>query len=258
MELPLSVLIRTLNEEDRIEKTITSVLTLGAEIVVIDAGSKDGTVSIAKRMGAQVYFNPWPGFGPQRQFGEQKCTRRFVFSLDADEVVTPELSTAIQTTLSQTNPPQLIVVRKAWVHPHHAKPTAFAFAHEQILIYDKNVARTGSNPNWDKLEISIDESPIKLRPPLWHYSLRDLNHAVTKAVFVAQLAADTQKPRSRSGLLLRLPFEFPFSFLKAYVLRRYFIAGADGFNMAMSFAIGRYLRIAMMLERLDYGARKSK
>ena len=70
--LDLSILIRTLNEADRIESTIRSVMPLDAEIVVIDAGSTDDTVKIAQSLGATVFHNAWPGFGPQRHYGEQK------------------------------------------------------------------------------------------------------------------------------------------------------------------------------------------
>src|ERR1700691_2262173 len=70
----LSVLIRTLNEADRLARTLQAVQPLGAEIVVIDAGSKDDTVAIARSCGATVFENAWPGFGPQRRFGEDKCS----------------------------------------------------------------------------------------------------------------------------------------------------------------------------------------
>ena len=250
--LPLSVLIRTLNEADRIEKTIRSVSSLNAEVIVIDAGSKDDTVKIAEALGAIVYYNPWPGFGPQRRFGENKCTRRFVLSLDADEIITPELAQELRGALTHPSPARLMIVRKAWIHPHHKSPGWWPFCHEQVLVYDRAVAQTGPNPNWDKLEISITETPAVLHHPLWHFSLRNWHHAVAKFNFTSKLAADTQKTRSRLGLIIRLPFEFPVNFLKAYFIRRYFLAGADGFVMATIFGFGRFLRIAMMLERHDY------
>ncbi|MFM8701576.1 MAG: glycosyltransferase family 2 protein [Hyphomicrobiales bacterium] len=251
-QIDLSILIRTLNEADRIEATIRSVLPLDAEIVVIDAGSTDDTVKIAQSLGAKVFHNAWPGFGPQRRYGELKCTRRHIFSLDADEIVTPELVDQIREVLSRKEPPKLIIVRKAIVFPNRSKPLPFGFAHEQILIYDKHVAFTGSNPNWDKLEISTTERPVTLSAPLTHFSLRDWNHAVRKLNYVAQLAADTQKPKSLVELKFRLIFEFPSTFLKFYLLRRYFMGGFDGFIMATTSAFGRWLRIVMMYENRVY------
>jgi glycosyltransferase involved in cell wall biosynthesis len=242
--IALSVLMRTLNEGDRLARTLQAIQPLGAEIVVIDAGSKDDTVAIARSFGATVIDNPWPGFGPQRRFGEERCTHDFIFSLDADEVLTPEIAEEIRDKFLAGAPPRLMIVRKAVVFPQHDRPPPRPFCHEQILIYDRRIARTGLDPNWDQLEITTDEKPVRLKSPLWHFSLRNLNHAVSKALFVGQLAADTQLQRSRLGLALRLPFEFPIVFVKYY-----FLAGLDGFVYGIVGAFSRFIRIAMMVEK---------
>jgi glycosyltransferase involved in cell wall biosynthesis len=253
--IALSVLIRTLNEADRIAETIRSALLLGGEIVVIDAGSQDDTVAIATALGAKVIGNPWPGFGPQRRFGEEQCSNDFIFSLDADELLTPQIVAEIRGLFIPGPPPPLMIVRKAMIFPHHRKPPPFGFCHEQVLIYDRRIARTGMNPNWDRLEISTEVKPHRVLSPLWHYSLRDWHHAVAKLNYVAKLAAETQKPRPRGRLLLRAVVEFPATFLKFYFLRRYFLGGIDGFNMAVVTAFGRWLRIVTMLERKDHEPR---
>jgi glycosyltransferase involved in cell wall biosynthesis len=250
--IPLSILIRTLNEADRVEATIRSALPLGGEIIVIDAGSTDRTVEIAESLGVRVLHNPWPGFGPQRRFGEERATHDHVFCLDADEIVTPDFVAEVRALFARPKVPALVVVRKPMLFPHRDRPTPLAFNSEHIYLYDRRVARTGPNPNWDKLEISTDEKPHLVRAPVLHHSLRDWNHAVSKLNYVAELAAKTQKLPSRAALILRLPFEFPANFIKFYFLRRYFLGGADGFIMAVVSAFGRFLRIAKMLEMMDY------
>jgi glycosyltransferase involved in cell wall biosynthesis len=204
-----------------------------------------------------VITNPWPGFGPQRHFGEDQCRNDFVFSLDADEIVTPAMTQEIRAHFLGGSPPRLMVVRKAVVFPHRAKPTPWAFCHEQVLIYDRRIARTGPNPNWDKLDVTVDDKPVLIRNPLWHYSFRDWHHMIAKANYVAKLAADTQPTRSRFSLWLRVIFEFPITFLKFYFLRRYFLGGIDGFTTAVLTAFGRFARVAMMLERKDHGPPRS-
>ena len=251
--IPLSVLIRTRNEADRIAATIRSALPLGAEIVVIDAESTDDTVKIAESLGAKVFVHAWPGFGPQRYWGEERCSNDFVFSLDADEIVTPDMAAEIRAVFAQGSPPRLMTIRKALVFPHQKRPPPLGFCHEQTLIYDRRVARTGSNPNWDKLDINVPDKPHLIREPLWHYSMRDWNHFTSKVNYVAQLAADTQeKPRSRALLIARLAVEFPVTFVKFYLVRRYFLGGVEGFVMAVISAFGRFLRIAKMIERMDH------
>jgi glycosyltransferase involved in cell wall biosynthesis len=247
--IALSVLMRTLNEGDRLARTLQAVRPLGAEIVVIDAGSKDDTVAIARAHGAVVIENPWPGFGPQRRFGEERCRHDFIFSLDADEVLTEAIVEEIRAMFLAGAPPRLMIVRKAVVFPHHDRPPPWPFCHEQILIYDRRIARTGLNPNWDQLEVSVADSPVRLKNPLWHFSLRDLHHAVSKALFVGKLAADTLRPRPRWVLMLRLPFEFPLAFVKYYFIRRYFLAGMDGLVYGIVGAFSRFIRLAMMAEK---------
>jgi len=75
---------------------------------------------------------------------------------------------------------------------------------------------------------------------------------VAKSIYVAQLAADTQPMRSTLFLALRLPFEFPVAFVKYYIVRRYLLAGVDGFTYGLVGAFSRFIRIAMMLERRLY------
>jgi glycosyltransferase involved in cell wall biosynthesis len=251
--IPLSIVIRTLNEADRIEATIRSALPLVGEILVVDAGSTDDTVAIAERLGARVLHNPWPGFGPQRYFGESHCSHDMVFCLDADEILPPEFVAEIRALFSRPQVPRLMIIRKAMVLPHWTKPPPLPFCSEQIYLYDRRVARTGPNPNWDKLEITTDEPPHKVRSAVWHYSLRDWNHAVSKLNYVAQLAAETQAIPPRPVLLFRLLFEFPANFVKFYLFRRYFLAGADGLTLAVVSAFGRFLRIAKLLEQRDHG-----
>jgi glycosyltransferase involved in cell wall biosynthesis len=138
---------------------------LGGEIVIIDAGSTDATVAIATSLGARVISNPWPGFGPQRYFGEEQCGHDFIFSLDADEIVTPLMAAEIRAVFAQPNLPPLMTIRKAMIFPHWKHPPPLGFCHDQILIYDRRMARTGPNPNWDKLDISPDLPASSRKPP---------------------------------------------------------------------------------------------
>ncbi|HET9160720.1 MAG TPA: glycosyltransferase family 2 protein [Caulobacteraceae bacterium] len=255
--IPLSILIRTLNEADRIAETIEAAKALGGEIVVVDAGSKDDTVKIAEAAGARVIFHQWEGFGPQRYFGEDQCSHDMVFCLDADEITPPEFCDEVRRLFLNGDPPRLMIVKKAFVLPHWKRPPPAPFSTVQIYIYDRRIARTNPNPNWDKLDISEPSvRPYPIKAHVWHHSLRDWNHAVVKSVYVAQLAADTMKPKSNAEIFIRLVFEGPLTFFKFYVMRRYFLAGWDGFINAVISAYGRWLRMAMMFENKRHGPRQ--
>ncbi len=101
--LLLSVAIITCNEERNLARTLASV-TFADEIVVIDSGSTDRTVEIARSFGARVIIREWPGFAAQKNFAIQQCSGKWVLSLDADEELSPELRTQIRLLLP-SNPP---------------------------------------------------------------------------------------------------------------------------------------------------------
>jgi glycosyltransferase involved in cell wall biosynthesis len=100
----LSVAIITLNEEANLAKTLASV-TWADDLVVVDSGSTDGTEAIARSYGARFIREPWRGFAAQKNLAVDLCTSDWFLSLDADEVVTPELAGSIQRVLA-TSPAQ--------------------------------------------------------------------------------------------------------------------------------------------------------
>jgi glycosyltransferase involved in cell wall biosynthesis len=90
----LSVAIVTLNEADNLARTLSSV-RFADEIVVVDSGSTDATVEIARSFGAKVYTEPWKGFALQKNSAIDKCGGTWVLSLDGDEELTEELRAEI-------------------------------------------------------------------------------------------------------------------------------------------------------------------
>jgi len=99
----LSVVIITHNEEANLARTLESVKPLVAdgkgEIIVVDSGSTDRTVEIAKSFGAKVFVEEWKGFAAQKNSAIDKATGDYVLSLDADEAVSLELAEEVQTTV---------------------------------------------------------------------------------------------------------------------------------------------------------------
>jgi glycosyltransferase involved in cell wall biosynthesis len=91
----LSVVIITFNEEANLPHTLESV-KWADEIIVVDSGSTDRTVEIAKSYGAKVWVEPWKGFAAQKNSALEKATGDWILSLDADEEVSPELTNEIK------------------------------------------------------------------------------------------------------------------------------------------------------------------
>src|SRR5579872_2349971 len=94
----LSVAVITLNEESNLARTLASV-RFADEIVIVDSGSTDRTLEIAREFNARVLTLPWQGFARQKNYALDQCTGDWILSLDADEELTPELQDQIRILL---------------------------------------------------------------------------------------------------------------------------------------------------------------
>src|SRR5271168_1470998 len=117
----LSVCIITLNEEANIVRTLESVKDVADEIIVVDSGSTDRTVSLAQSRGAKVFTEEWKGFARQKNSALAKATGDWILYLDADEEVSRELAASIEALLKsgESTPPfdgYLIARRNIYLH----------------------------------------------------------------------------------------------------------------------------------------------
>lgn len=96
--MKISIAILAHNEAANIRRTLSSV-AWADELILVDSGSTDDTVAIARECGATVFHEAWKGYGPQMNSAIDKCAGPWIFSLDADEVLTPELQAEIQALL---------------------------------------------------------------------------------------------------------------------------------------------------------------
>ncbi|MGA1987684.1 MAG: glycosyltransferase family 2 protein [Candidatus Sulfotelmatobacter sp.] len=107
--MTLSVVIITLNEEANLGRTLASVQPLVAdgkgEIIVVDSGSTDRTVEIAKSLGAKVFIEEWKGYAAQKNSAIDKATSDWILSLDADEEVDSELLDLLAGHADDKQPP---------------------------------------------------------------------------------------------------------------------------------------------------------
>src|SRR5579859_693306 len=108
-KLSLSIVIITLNEEKNITRCLESLrfskgLFSRFETLVVDAQSRDKTVSMARKMGAKVYVRPWKGYSDQKNWAMARCKGDWILSLDADEELTPPLIAEMREKLLEAGP----------------------------------------------------------------------------------------------------------------------------------------------------------
>jgi glycosyltransferase involved in cell wall biosynthesis len=101
----LSVVLITQDEEANLPRTLESVMPLVAdgrgEIIVVDSGSSDRTVEIARSFGAKIFNEPWNGFAAQKNSAMDKANAEWVLQLDADEALESELAGEIDKALDE-------------------------------------------------------------------------------------------------------------------------------------------------------------
>lgn len=252
---PISVYIVAKNEADRIGRAIRSVVDWVDEVVVIDSGSEDETVLVASEAGARVLYHPWPGYGPQKRFGEEQCRNEWLLNLDADEEVSPALAAEIQSIFRGQLPACIAFrMRVTDMLPGERRPKWFAYSYEIMRLYDRRHGRCSNHAYKDRVEMSTG-TVNALNGRIWHHSFRNWEATVTKLNFyTSQVASD--RVHSKVKLMrLRMFTEFPLQFIKCYVGRRFMFRGAMGLAMSITVA---YLNLMRLLKTHEAQQRHAK
>jgi len=238
--------IISMNEADRIGRTIESALAVSDEVVVIDSGSTDDTVAIAKGLGATVIFNAWPGFGAQKRLAEDRASYDWVLNLDADEVLSEALMLEINEWKNNNKPePYGYKFKQITVYPNDEKPRPLADFHHYIRLYDRRKMRFADSLVHDAVEPKGCAIGMFTGDCL-HYSWRSLEHLARKLDSYTTLQAkEIKKPAWQ--LRLRRPFEYPILFIRYYFIRCHFTGGLYGLKSAHTIAKGRAARIKKFL-----------
>ena len=244
----LSVVVIALNEEDRIRDCLASV-AWADEIVVVDAGSDDKTVAIAREFTDHVVVHPWQGFAAQKNFGIERATGEWVLSLDADEQVEPELRAEIAAAIE--NPRSFVGFRLArknmmwgrWIRHGRLYPDW------QLRLFRRGRGRFLDRAVHES--VSVDGPVGRLSTPLLHYSYRDVSDFLRRADRYATLAADewSRAGRRRRFHPLALMTAPVGRFLSMYVLHRGFLDGWRGFLLAVLYAYYVFIRSAKIWEK---------
>lgn len=242
----LSVIIITKNEAKNIRACLESV-AWADEIVVVDSNSSDETVKICKEFGARVYVHDWPGFGTQKNRALRYATKGWVFSIDADERVTPELRAEIEA-----------IICKPHAYTAFRLPRLSSFCGKYIRHagwypdYVTRLFRRGSAEFSDDLvhERLLVNGPVgTLRSDLIHETFRDLESLLTKVNQYSTAGAQMQHRKSVSGSLKKAVFSALWAFFRTYILRMGFLDGREGFMIAISTAevtYYKYMKLALL------------
>jgi len=246
----ISVFVIALNEADRIGATLDAARKVTDDLIVIDSGSTDGTQDVARAHGARVIHHDWPGYGPQKRFGEDQCRHDWVLNLDADEVMPDALIGEIKGLFAGGKPPfDAYRVPIAEMFPGEKAPHPLGFSLAPVRLYRRSVGRYSPSPVHDRVALPAGTATGKLRGVIHHYSVRSIGDQIAKLNRYTDMQAADLDARGAHVSTWRLLAEFPANFIKAYIGRRHALRGVYGFMTAMNFAFYRYLRVAKHVER---------
>jgi glycosyltransferase involved in cell wall biosynthesis len=252
----ISAFIITKNEQNNIARAVNSLKTITNDIIIVDSNSSDNTREIAESLGAKVYIQDWPGYKKQKAFAESLCSSDFVLCLDADEEITQELSDEINDFLLSPSDYDAFYIDFKIIHRFSKCNLLSKYypSNKFIRLYNKNLwSYDSSNYSFhDTVEAKNSQAEQRIyqfKNQAMHYSGSSLEQLSNKANFYSsEQARELFQKEGRKVYLIRLLFEFPIAFLKAFFLRRYFLFGFGGFVDSMVFAFGRFLKIAKLYE----------
>ncbi len=247
--LRLSVILITKNEAERLPRCLESVRGLADEMVVLDSGSSDATLEIARRYTDKVFVSPdWPGFGLQKNRALAYATGDWVLSLDADEWLTPELAAEIRQTLQA---PQARVYEIPRLSSFCGRPMRHSgwWPDHVARLFQRGAARFSDDLVHERLVYS--ERAARLQKPLRHETYRTLDEMLVKLNRYSSDGAQNHRQRGKRGGLGKAIGRGLWAFVRTYVIRAGFLDGREGFLLAVANAettYYRYLKLMYLME----------
>ncbi|PAU82276.1 glycosyl transferase [Halovibrio salipaludis] len=240
----LSTIIITYNEADNIRDCLASVQPVSDEIIVVDSGSTDETVTIAKEFTDNITVTDWPGFGLQKQRALEQASGDWVLSIDADERLTSYLAREINHELSHQ--PRADAYKLPWAVTLYGKRLDFGRSGRAPLrLFRREGVRFSDAMVHEKILLPEGRRTVTLRGRLTHYTHRDFGHALEKSAKYAWLGAQERYRKGRRTKTLIYPtFRAIVTFVQVYILRLGFLDGPVGFLVAMTYTQGAFNKYA--------------
>lgn len=244
--IAISVSIIAKNEGDRIAQIIRAVKDIADEILVVDSGSSDDTCKIAMQEGAKVMYNEWKGYGQQKIFAENQCKNDWILNIDADEEISPQLSTEIKEIFSAEIDQNVAGFRVKIVNKFRFEkaPKKSAYFYNQFRLYNKNLAGFRDSAVHDSviLKEGVEAKILQLNNIIYHQSFKSFSHWIEKINSYSQMQAHDSCQKGKKVSAAKILFVFPLAFLKAFFVRKYFTYGFDGFIYSFLFAFSRFAK----------------
>jgi len=239
----ISTIVICHNEEQNIVRCLESCRPFSDEIIVVDSHSTDRTVELARPLATQVVAHDWLGYGRQKQLALTRATRDWVFSIDADEVVSPELQreiAALDFAHDGYWMPRRPYYLGRWIRHSGWYPGYI------LRLFRRDRGRFTDETLHE--HVVVEGRTRKLRGDLLHYSYRSVSHHLAKMNDFTTLAAQKMRDQGRRARLRQMTVTPVLEFGKIYFLRRGFLDGFAGLVIALLHAYYVFLKYAKLWE----------
>jgi glycosyltransferase involved in cell wall biosynthesis len=241
----LSVTIITRDEAADIGDALASV-AWADELIVVDSGSTDDTVAIARRHTDRVIVREWPGYVAQKNYAASIASHDWILSLDADERATPALAAEIQALLAGTPAhPGYRIPRVTWHLGRWIRTTDW-YPDYQLRLYDRRMAAwTGRHVH----ESVTARGPVgRLRGELEHFAYRNISDHLETIDRYTTLAARQMHEDGRRAGILQVGGHPPLAFLRNYIAHGGIRDGVPGLIVSALNAYYVFLKFAKLRE----------
>ena len=230
--MKISFCIITLNEEENLGRCLASCAPLADEIVIVDSGSTDGTEQIARQYGARFIHQDWLGYVGQKNLALDLAQHEWVFSIDADEELSSELTREI-AALKQSGPPadvagfsmpRCVFYEGRWIRHGDWYPDRL------VRFFQRSRARFTGGKVHERLEVAGRIE--RLRSDLHHYSFRDAADHWARCQKYARLWAEMHYEQGKRANALAPVTRAAFKWVRNYILRGGFLDGPQGWRIA--------------------------
>jgi glycosyltransferase involved in cell wall biosynthesis len=237
---PVSVVIITRNEADIIGKTLQTISGFTDDLVIVDSGSTDETLSIAASFNCHIIETNWQGYGPTKNIGIDAAKYDWILSLDADEIPDQKLLTEIRSIDFSAVGKAYDLDFKTYFGEKQIRFGEWGIDHHVRLV-NRNRIRWSDDEVHEEWLMPNDVTVEKLKGAVHHYTIKNAVDLKKKFIGYAELNAIRYHGNNRSSSF-RLWGSPAFSFLQNYFLKLGFLDGYEGFTIAKLSAYYTWLK----------------
>ncbi|MGE5299451.1 MAG: glycosyltransferase family 2 protein [Acidobacteriota bacterium] len=243
MSLSISVAVITKNEAERLPDCLKSI-SFADDIVVVDSGSSDGTVEIAREFGCRVSVEDWKGYGPQKNSAVGKCRHEWVLLLDADERIPAETAGVIKEVIRNPLADAYRLRRKNYLHGRWLRHSGY-WPDRQIRLVNRN---RGSFRGTIHEQWATSGRVADLEAHIDHYAFSGYSDMLKTLNDYSTIIAEELYSSGRRANSISPVYHGIGMFLKIYFIERGFLDGMDGLVTALTKAGGSFFKYAKLLE----------